>query len=96
MINHEERRETKRHQMAVPVDFGRGKGISRDISFTGIYFTTKEPLEPGEPLKLAFELDYAIPGKALQLDCKGYVLRVEQLKDAYGIAARFDEVNYLH
>ena len=93
---HDERRETIRHQIAVPVNFGRGIGISRDISFTGIYFTTKELLEPGEPLKLAFELEYAIPGKSLQLDCQGHVLRVEQLGNNFGIAAKIDEVTYLH
>ena len=96
MNKHDERRETVRHQIAVPVNFGRGIGISRDISFTGIYFTTKELLEPGEPLKLGFELEYAIPGKSLQLDCQGHVLRVEHLNGTYGIAAKIDEVTYLH
>jgi len=96
MIKHSERRETTRHQIQVPVDFGRGTGISRDISFTGIYFITKELLEPGELLKLAFELEYAIPGKSLQLDCQGHVLRVEQLGSSFGIAAKIDEVTYLH
>jgi hypothetical protein len=96
MNEHIERRETKRHQIEVPVHYGRGTGISRDISFSGIYFFTKELLEAGEPLKLAFELEYAIPGKSLQLDCQGHVLRVEQLGDHFGIAAKIDEVTYLH
>ena len=96
MNKHDERRETVRHQIAVPVNFGRGIGISRDISFSGIYFTTKEQLAPGDPLKLAFELEYAIPGKSLQLDCQGHVLRVEQVKGSFGIAAKIDEVTYLH
>lgn len=96
MMKRSERRETTRHQIQVPVDFGRGTGMSRDISFTGIYFITKEVLEPGEPLKLAFELEYAIPGKSLQLDCQGHVLRVEQLDNSFGIAAKIDEVTYLH
>ena len=95
-VHHDERRETKRHQIEVPVNFGRGTGISKDISFSGIYFITKELLEAGEPLKLAFELEYAIPGKSLQLDCQGHVLRVEQLNGTYGIAAKIDEVTYLH
>lgn len=91
-----ERRETKRHNIEVPVRFGRGTGVSRDISFSGIYFITQELLEAGEPLKLAFELEYAIPGKSLQLDCQGHVLRVENLGDRFGIAAKIDEVTYLH
>lgn len=96
MNQRSERRETIRHQIAVPVNFGRGTGISRDISFSGIYFTTKELLQPGEPLNLAFELEYAIPGKSLQLDCQGHVLRVDQLNGTFGIAAKIDEVTYLH
>ena len=91
-----ERRETKRHNIEVPVRFDRGTGVSRDISFSGIYFITKDLLEAGERLRLAFELEYAIPGKSLQLDCQGHVLRVEQLNGSYGIAAKIDEVTYLH
>ena len=96
MVEHSERRETKRHQIEVPVHFGSGTGTSRDISFTGIYFTTKEVLEAGESLKLNFELDYAIPGISLQLDCKGRVVRVEKLGNIFGVAAKIDEVTYLH
>jgi len=96
MIKHSEQRESIRHQIEVPINFGRGTGISRDISFSGIYFTTKELLEPGEPLRIAFELEYAIPGKSLQLDCQGHVVRVETLGKAYGIAAKIDEITYLH
>ena len=96
MAQHDERRETKRHNIEVPVRFERGTGVSRDISFTGIYFITQEQLAPGEPLKLAFELEYAIPGKSLQLDCQGHVLRVEQLQGSFGIAAKIDEVTYQH
>lgn len=95
-VSSAERRETQRHQIEVPVNFGRGTGVSKDISFSGIYFITKELLKAGEPLNLAFELEYAIPGKSLQLDCQGHVLRVEQLNGSYGIAAKIDEVTYLH
>jgi hypothetical protein len=91
-----ERRESKRHQIQVPIDYGHGVGISRDISFTGIYFTTEKPLSSGERLKLAFELEYAIPGKSLQLDCQGYVLRVDILDDHFGVAAKIDEITYLN
>jgi len=91
-----ERRESKRHQIEVPVNFGRGTGISRDISFTGIYFITGERVESGELLRLAFELDFAIPGKSLQLDCQGQVLRVENLGKRFGVAAKINEITYLH
>jgi hypothetical protein len=91
-----ERRETKRHQIEVPVHFGRGTGTSRDISFTGIYFTTKELMAAGETLKLNFELEYAIPGISLQLDCQGHVVRVEKVGNLFGVAAKIDEVTYLH
>ena len=96
MVDYKERRESTRHLIELPVKFGRGTGVSRDISFTGIYFITKELLEPGEPIKFAFELEYAIPGKSLQLDCYGHVLRVEQKGNTYGIAAKIEEVTYLH
>jgi len=96
MIKHSERRESIRHQIEVPINFGRGIGISRDISFTGVYFTTKEPLKPGEQLQIAYELAYAIPGKSLKFDCQGHVLRVEQLGNTFGIAAKIDEITYLH
>ena len=93
---HFERRESKRHQIQVPVHFGHGVGTSRDISFTGIYFTTDKQLESGKPLKLAFELEYAIPGKSLQLDCQGHVLRVDILGNLFGVAAKIDTITYLN
>jgi hypothetical protein len=96
MSDPNERRENRRHQIEVPVHFDRGIGLSRDISLTGIYFTTSELLAAGEPLKLSFKLDYAIPGKSLHLDCQGQILRVEELDTHYGIAAKIDAVTYLH
>ena len=90
-----ERRESKRHQIQVPVHYGHGVGTSRDISFTGIYFTTDKSLESGKSLQLAFELEYAIPGKSLQLDCQGHVLRVDILDNLFGIAAKIDKITYL-
>jgi hypothetical protein len=82
--------------MQVPVHFDHGVGTSRDISFTGIYFTTDKRLESGKQLRLAFELEYAIPGKSLQLDCQGHVLRVDVLGNHFGIAAKIDEITYLN
>lgn len=94
-LNHE-KRQTNRIPLEIPIQIGDEQGISKDISFSGIYFTTRKPFEPGENLQFVFELEFAAPGKGMLLDCQGYIIRVEKIEEEYGIAATIEDVTYLH
>lgn len=91
----EEKRASRRIEVAVPVYIGNEKAVTRDISWAGIYFLTKQSFEEGGELSFHLDLDYALPEKAVKLDCRGEVIRVEQHGDKYGIAAKIHNFQYL-
>jgi hypothetical protein len=96
MSKYTEQRQATRHQIEVPIRYDHGVGKTRDVSLSGVYFTTDKLLEAGQHLRMLFELAFAIPGKSLHLDCQGYVLRVEDKAGQFGIAAVIEEITYLH
>ena len=96
MSKYIEKRQATRHQMEVPIRYDFGIGKTRDVSLSGVYFTTDKLLEAGQHLRMFFELAFAIPGKSLHLDCQGHVLRVENQAGKFGVAAVIEEINYLH
>lgn len=88
---HLEKRREERFRLEVPVSLPNGTGISRDISGSAIYFITEDFLPLGSHINFSIRLDHACPGKALQLDCRGQVLRVEATGKRFGIAASLGE-----
>ena len=93
---HYEKRETTRVPIEIPIQVGDAQGKSRDMSFSGIYFTIDKPFDAGESLQIVFELAHAIRDEPVHLDCQGYVLRVEKLGQEFGVAAVIEDVTYLH
>lgn len=96
MTNPSEKRASQRIQAEVPVYIGQTKGISRDVSWTGIYFLTDQRFDQGGPLSFSLDLNYALPGKPIKLDCQGEVIRIERLGDKFGVAAKINDFQYLH
>ena len=87
----DEKRREERLRLEVPVMLANGMGMSRDISGSAIYFVTEQFLPPGSSVNFSVHLDHACPGKPLQLDCRGEVLRVEAAGKKFGIAASLGE-----
>lgn len=96
MNHNEEKRASQRIEVEVPVYIGKEKAVTRDISWAGIYFLTSQSFSEGGDLNFCLDLSYALPGKPIKLDCHGEVLRIEQLGDKYGIAAKINHFQYLH
>ena len=69
----------------VVVENGK-KGITRDVSATGIFFEIDAKHEAGSAIQFQIELD--TPGGKLMLMCEGEVVRVEDLNGKVGIAAK--------
>jgi len=84
-------RHEERIPLETPVLLATGTGVTRDISKSGIYFFTQQPLPPGGAVNFSLQLDYACPGKPLKLECRGEVLRVEATGAKFGVAARICE-----
>lgn len=92
----EEKRSSQRIQVEVPVHIGKEKAMTRDVSWSGIYFLTKQSFTEGGELNFALDLSYALPGKPVKLDCQGEVIRIEQRGSKFGIAAKINNFQYLH
>jgi hypothetical protein len=82
-------RAEERVNAKLPVEFEHGKGITRDVSASGVFFETNAACELGSELDFALEFDS--PGGPLLLRCKGTVVRVEQRDGKMGIAAKITE-----
>lgn len=94
-VIHENRRE-ERIMLEMPVLLEGGTGISRDISQSGIYFVTDQPLTQGGVVKFSVKLDHIRTGKPVRLDCQGKVLRLEPAGEKFGVAASISELWCIH
>ena len=82
-----ERRTNERFNLCCLVAFREGRGWSRDISTTGIYFSTKRALKESEIIQLTIHLN-----QEPNVHCEGKVVRTEQRTDHYGVAVQFTEL----
>lgn len=73
----------------LPVGLGEAKGVTRDISASGIYFETDLQLTPGSLID--FVIAYDTPGGGMTLKCHGQILRIEQHDNRLGVAAKIIE-----
>lgn len=86
-----EKRSARRHPLSVPVVFETGKGRTRDMSATGIYFETESEVELG-PIQFAVTLDTSGDHELLQ--CEGQVIRIDERPAWRGVAARIDRLEF--
>lgn len=90
------RRTTERILMEVPITVGEELGTTRDISGGGVYFLTDGVFAKGEQIRFSITLERAIPNKPLKLNCQGKIVRIENMGNQLGIAAKIDQYCYLH
>jgi hypothetical protein len=81
-----ERRTTPRFSLPLAVVLDDAKGATRDISATGVFFTTQQALTVGAPITFELELPHADPRGVLRVGCGGTVLRIEPIDEAFGVA----------
>jgi hypothetical protein len=71
---------------------------TRDVSTTGVYFTSDQPLSVGVKLDLSLTLPSEVTqGSAVVIDAQARVMRVDErpaeARDRFGIAAVIDRFN---
>lgn len=80
-----ERRDDPRERLALPLDLGNGlKGITRDVSASGLYFEIPGRHELGGTLVFEMNLDDA----RMKFTAEGRIVRVEHLEGRTGIAVK--------
>jgi hypothetical protein len=91
MTNREQgKRKEERVNVALPVDLGDAKGITRDISASGIFFEIDASHALGSTMDLTVELD--TPGGKMRLKCHGNIVRVVPNGDKVGVAVKMTEM----
>lgn len=76
-MNIQESRYTPRERVTLPVKLGDGgKGITRDISASGLFFESSTQQQVGAMVDI--EVFFDRPGTPLKLKARGTVIRVER------------------
>jgi len=92
----EEKRTSQRIHFEMPVYIGQEKSVTHDVSSGGIYFLTDHPPVEGGDLSFSLGFDYALPGKPIKLGFQGEVVRIDQYDGKFGIAAKINNLQYIH
>ena len=85
-----ELREAPRFKGDVPVLTKSGEGVTRDLSGSGIFFETDGSFSAGQPIEFSIILEHLYPDRAVRLQCKGSVVRVENKGQKVGVATTID------
>jgi hypothetical protein len=104
MADAAERRTSRRFTMALPLVLRLAnssgsvekRSETRDVSFRGLYFWTKEELEPGAAIEFVLTLPKEITmTRDVKIHCFGRVIRVEGEQQTRGVAARIEHYEFL-
>jgi hypothetical protein len=83
----EEKRGAERFEMELPLAVGSGKaGVTRDLSVSGLSFTSRDPYAVGECIDLT--VDYLLDGHNFPLRCEATVVRCEPCPGGFTIGAK--------
>jgi hypothetical protein len=83
-----EKRQAQRYPLAVDMELQNGRGITHDVSTSGIFVEADSPFSPGSRIRFSLLFEQTLP-TPLRLDCEGKVIRVEPRNEKLGIAADF-------
>ena len=81
------RKESREHKkFPVKVSGDKVKGVTRDLSPSGVYFETSLRYQVGSMIKMTIDFDGP---QRMQLECEGTIVRVEgRGSDKLGVAVR--------
>lgn len=83
----EEKRGAERFEMELPLSVSDGQGgITRDLSLTGLSFTSRQPYAVGERIDVT--VDYLLDGHNYPLRCEAQVVRCDGCQGGFTIGAK--------
>jgi hypothetical protein len=83
----QEKRAAERFEMELPVSVSNGKaGVTRDLSVSGLSFTSREPYVVGEHVELTVE--YLLDGHNFPLRCEATVVRCDPCPGGFTVGAK--------
>ena len=87
-------RENHRVRAQVPLRLksDQAKGVTVNMSATGVYFVTDAALSAGQPVRFSIQFENNTdPSGILFLECEGNVTRVEHAGEKFGVGIRILE-----
>ena len=88
----DELRRSTRHRVQLPIALKWGKGKTRDVSASGVYFETDEDLHEGESIQFVLTLGEAT-GEEITIRCEGSVIRLERHGQQSGVAVEMTSID---
>lgn len=83
-----EKRSASRFPTFCTVELESGTGITRNLSTTGVCFTTDQPIDPDLMVRCFIPMQR--PGRnTVRLRCEGKVVRVNKSEDGWDVAINF-------
>jgi hypothetical protein len=86
-----DRRQTHRIAVQLPLELENGKGVTRDVSASGVFFLTDVSFSIGTPITFCLLLEQVDPLGPLRVRCQGQVVRLECCKGKAGVAVAISE-----
>ena len=74
----------------LPIQCGNAKGVTRDVSTTGIFFETDMDCAAGSAISFSIELN-GLANKKMLMQCQGTIVRVERSGGKMGVAVQINE-----
>lgn len=91
-----DRREQPRYELALPIEIGSARGITRNLSLDAVLFVSPVSFTVGETVHFIVHVGREDSGPAMRLDCVGSVTRVEVEPDGqHATAAMLNDVHVL-
>jgi hypothetical protein len=89
-----ERREAPRYAITADIPLAGNVSITCvNLSSRGIYFHTGQAFVEGQEMSLTLPFNSAGPSET-RVTCNARVVRVEQFRDGYGVAATYEPVAF--
>jgi hypothetical protein len=93
MTNIREKRSAGRFPTFCTVDLDPGTGVTRNLSTTGVCFTTDKAIEPDLMLRCFIPMEK--PGRnTLRLRCEGRVVRADRCPEGWDVAINFTTLEW--
>jgi len=93
MTHSKENRSAGRYPTFCTVELDSGTGVTRNLSTTGVCFTTDNALEPNLMLR-CFILMQKMGNHIIRLRCEGRVVRADKSIDGWVVAINFTTLEW--
>lgn len=79
--------------MASVIAVDDARAITVNLSSTGVYFVTDQPLTAGQEILFVVTFEHSTPA-GTRVTCNGRILRIDGRPDGFGVAATYEPIEF--